>query len=142
MTRRIFLGAAAGLLSAFVCLGVAYAVGVIKIAFHVKEVLPTLLASVTVLPLMLLFVLLLPSLVIGLLTGLTIGITAHYSSRVYFIGVVAGAYFGLIVLIDVLPIIVTPQPGDFTSIITRPIWAGIYASFLGLLTARFFRWFE
>ena len=140
--RRVFLGAAAGLLSAFVCVGIAYVVGIIKIAFDVKEVLPTLLAAVTVLPLMLLFVLLVPSLVMGLLTGVTIGITAHYSSRVYFIGAVAGPYFGLIVLIDVLPIIVTPQPGDFTSIITRPIWAGTYALVLGLLTARFFRWFE
>ena len=123
------------------CVGLAYVAGVIKIAFDVKEVLPTLLAAVTVLPLMLLFVLLIPSLVMGLLTGVTIGITAHYSSRVYFIGAVAGAYFGLIVLIDVLPIIITPQPGDFTSIITRPVWAGSYALVLGLMTARFFRWF-
>ena len=142
MTRRILLGAAAGLLSAFVCIGVAYVVGVIKIAFDVKEVLPTLLAAVTVLPLMLLFVLLVPSLVMGLLTGATIGVTAHYSSRVYFIGAVVGAFFGLIVLIDVLPIIITPQPGDFTSIITRPIWAGVYSLFLGLLTSRFFSWFR
>lgn len=142
MTRKILLGALAGLLSALVCIAVAYIAGVIIIAVDVREFLPTLLAAVTVLPLMLLFVLLVPTVVMGLLTGLTIGITAHYSSRVYFIGAVAGLYSGLIVLIDVLPLIVTPQPGDFTSIITRPLWASIYALILGLLTARFFRWFE
>lgn len=124
------------------CVGVAYVVGVVKIAVDVREVLPTLLAAATVLPLMLLLVLLVPTLVMGLLTGLTIGITANYSSRVYFIGAVAGLFSGLIVLIGVLPVLVTPQPGDFTSIVTRPLWASIYALILGLLTARFFRWFE
>lgn len=123
------------------CVAGAYVVGVVKIAVDVREVLPTLLAAVTVLPLMLLFVLLVPSLVIGLLTGVTIGVTANYSSRVYLIGAVAGVLFGLVLLSGVLPLIVVPQPGDFTSIVTRPVWAGIYALFLGLLASRFFRWF-
>jgi hypothetical protein len=142
VTRRIFLGAAAGLLSAFVCVGVAYVVGIVTIAVDVREFLPTLLAAVTVLPLMLLFVVLIPTLVIGLLTGVTIGLTANYSSRVYFIGAVAGLLFGLILLSGVLPLIIAPQPGDFTSIVTRPLWAGLYALFLGLLSSRFFRWFQ
>ena len=142
MTRRIFLGAAAGLLSAFVCLAVAYVVGVITIAFDVREFLPTLLAAITVLPLMLLFVLLVPTLVVGLLTGVTIGVSASYSARVYFIGAVAGVFFGLIVLSGVLPLIIVPHPGDFTSIATRPFWATMYSLFLGLLTSRFFRWFQ
>jgi hypothetical protein len=141
VTRRIFLGAAAGLLSAFVCVGLAYVVGVVAIAVDVRELLPALLAAVTVLPLMLLFVVLLPTLVIGLLTGVTIGVTANYSSRVYVLGGIAGLLFGLVLLSGVLPLIVAPQPGDFTSIVTRPVWAGLYALFLGLLTARFFRWF-
>ena len=138
----MFLGAAAGLLSAFVCVGVAYVVGVVSIAVDVREFLPTLLAAVTVLPLMLLFLVLIPTLVIGLLTGVTIAACAGYSSRTYFIGAVAGIFFGLVLLCGVLPLIVTPQPGDFTSIITRPVWASIYALFLGLLTSRFFRWFQ
>ena len=142
VTRRILLGAAAGLLSAFVCVGVAYVVGVVTIAIDVREFLPALLASVTVLPLMLLFVVLIPTLVIGLLTGVTIAVTANYSRRVYLIGAVAGLLFGLVLLCGVLPLIVAPQPGDFTSIVARPLWASIYALFLGLLASRFFRWFQ
>jgi hypothetical protein len=136
------LGAAAGLLSAFMCVGVAYVVGVVTIAFDVREFLPTLLSAVTVLPLMLLFVVLLPTLVIGLLTGVTIGVAANHSSRVYFIGAVAGLLFGVILLSGVLTWIIEPQPGDFTSIVTRPLWASIYALFLGLLASRFFLWFQ
>jgi hypothetical protein len=142
VTRRIFLGAAAGLLSALVCVGVAYVVGVVIIAVDLREFLPTLLAAGTVLPLMLLFVVLIPTLVIGLLTGVTIGASAGYSPRVYFIGAVAGLLFGLVILSGVLPLIVAPQPGDFTAIVTRPLWASIYALFLGLLASRFFRWFQ
>lgn len=142
MTRRIILGAAAGLLSALVCLGVAYVVGVVTIAVDVREVLPTLLAAATVLPLMLLFVVLVPTLLIGLLTGVTIGAGANYSSRVYLIGAAAGLLFGLIVLRGVLPLIIVPEPGDFTSIVTRPIWVGVYSLFLGLLASRFFSWFR
>lgn len=142
MTKRILLGAAAGLLSSLVSLAVAYIVGVITIAADVREFLPTLLASTTVLPLMLLFVLLVPTLIVGLLTGVTIGVTANDSARVYFIGAVAGVLFGLVVLSGVLPLIIRPEEGDFTSIVTRPFWAGIYALFLGLLASRFFRWFQ
>ena len=116
--------------------------GVVIIAVDVREFLPTLLAAGTVLPLMLLFVVLIPTLVIGLLTGVTIGATADYSSRVYFIGAVAGLLFGLVILSGVLPLIIAPQPGDFTAIVTRPLWASIYALFLGLLASRFFRWFQ
>ena len=142
VTRRIFLGAAAGLLSALVCVAGAYVVGVVTIAVDVREFLPTLLASATVLPLMLFFVVLVPTLLIGFLTGVTIGASANYSSRVYFIGAAAGLLFGLVVLRGVLPLIIVPEPGDFTSIVTRPIWAGVYSLFLGLLTSRFFSWFR
>ena len=124
------------------CVGVAYVVGVVIIAVDVREFLPTLLAAGTVLPLMLLFVVLVPTLVIGLLTGVTIGVTADYSSRVYFTGAVAGLLFGVVLLTGVLPLIMAPQPGDFTAIVTRPLWASIYALFLGLLASRFFRWFQ
>lgn len=123
-------------------LGAAYLVGVVTIAADVREFFPTLLAALTVLPLMLLFVLLVPTLAIGLLTGVAIGATASYSSRVYFVGALAGLLFGLVLLLGVLPLIVAPQPGDFTSIVTRPLWAAIYSLFLGLLASRFFRWFQ
>ena len=142
MARRIFLGAAAGLLSALVGLAVAYLVGVVTIAVDVREFFPTLLAAVTVLPLMLLFVLLVPTLAIALLTGITIGITANFSSRLYLIGAAAGLFFGMVLLWGVLPLIIVPQPADFTSIVTRPFWSAIYALFLGLLASRFFSWFS
>jgi hypothetical protein len=140
--RKTFLGAAAGVMSALVGLAVAYVVGVVTIGLDVREVVPTLLAAVTVLPLMLLFVLLVPTLAIAVLTGITIGATANFSSRVYLIGAAAGLLFGMVLLWGVLPLIVVPQPGDFTSIVTRPFWSAIYALFLGLLTSRFFRWFH
>lgn len=124
------------------CVGVAYVVGVLIIAVDVREFLPTLLAAVTVLPLMLLFVVLIPTLMIGLLTGVTIGVAANYSSRVYLVGAAAGLLFGLVLLCGVLPLIVAPQPDDFTAIVTRPLWASLYALFLGLLASRFFRWFQ
>lgn len=120
--------------------GVAYLAGVVTIAIDVREFLPALLAAVTVLPLMLLFVVLIPTIGVGLLTGVTIGIAANYSSRVYLIGALAGLVFGLVLLAGVLPLLVVPQPGDFTSIVTRPLWTSIYALFLGLLTSRFFLW--
>jgi hypothetical protein len=142
VTRRIVLGAVAGLLSALVSLGAAYVVGVVAIALHVKEFLPTVLAAATVLPLMLLFVVLIPSLVIGLLTGVTIGGTARYGAFVYFIGPLAGLLFGLFVISGVLPLIFESQLEDFTYIATRPLWTGLYGFFLGLLAARFFRWFH
>ena len=130
------------MLSALVSLGVAYVVGVIAVALYVKDFWPTVLAASTVLPLMLLFVLLVPSLVIGFLTGVTIGVTARYGAWVYFIGAGAGLLFGVFVLSGVLPLILEPQLDDFTSIATRPFWTSLYALFLGLLASRFFRWFQ
>lgn len=124
------------------CVGVAYVVGVVSIAVDLRELLPTVLAAVTVLPLMLLFVVLIPTLVTGLLTGVTVGVSATYSSRLYLIGGAAGLLFGLVVLSFVLPLIIVPAPGDFTAIVTRPLWMSIYALFLGLLTSRFFVWFR
>lgn len=91
---------------------------------------------------MLLFVLLVPTLVVGLLTGVTIGVTANDSARVYFVGAVAGLLFGLILFIVILPLIIIPEPGDFTSLVVRPFSATMYSLFLGLLASRFFRWFQ
>ena len=124
------------------CFGLAYVVSVVIIAADVKEFVPTVLAAVTIVPLMLLFVVLVPTLITGLLTGVTIGVAGNYSSRVYFIGAVAGLLFGLVLFSGVLPLIVIPKAGDFTSIVTRPLWAGAYALVLGLLASRFFRWFH
>ena len=45
--KKLFIGLAAGLLSALIGLVLAYLVGVVVIAVHTKEFLPTVLASVT-----------------------------------------------------------------------------------------------
>jgi len=142
VTRRILLGAAAGLLSALVSLGVAYLVGVVATALFVKDFWPTVLAATTVLPLLLLFVVLVPSLVIGLVTGVTIGVTARFGAYVYFVGAVAGLLLGLFVLSGVLPLIIEPHVDDFTGMATQPLRTGLYGLFLGVLAARFFRWFH
>lgn len=141
MTRRIILGAAAGLLSGLLSLGAAYVVGVVAVALVVKDFWPTVLTATTILPLLLLLVVLVPSLVIGLLTGVMIGLTARYGGYVYFIGPVTGLLLGLFVLSGVLPLVMKPERNDFTDLASRPLWVSIFGLFLGLLAARFFRWF-
>ena len=142
MTRRILLGAVAGLLSALGSLAVAYVVGVVVVAFVVRDIWPTVLTATTVLPLLLLFVILIPALVIGLVTGVTIGVAANYTSRVYLVGGVTGLVFGVFVLSGVLPLILDTESDEFSLIVTRPFWTTLFALFLGLLASRFFRWFD
>ena len=137
--KKIFIGLAAGLLSALVGLVLAYVVGVVVIAVHTKEFFPTLLASVTVLPLMLLFVLLLPTLVLGLLVGAVIVVSSMAGRQVHFAGGIAGVLLGVILLGALLPLVVTPQPGDFTSIVSHPVVAGLYGLVLGLVASQLFR---
>jgi hypothetical protein len=140
--RNPLLGLAAGLLAALVSLGFGYIAGVITIAIDLKEFLPTLLAATTVLPLMLLFTLLIPTIIIGWLVGLTLALTGSSGSRVYPIGAIAGLIFGLAILRGLLPLIFGHSSDDFISIITRPFVSGIYALFLGLMTALFFHRFS
>lgn len=140
--RATLLGFAAGLLAGLVSLVFAYVVGVVTIAIDLKEFLPTLLAAVTVLPLMLLFTLLVPTIIIALLVGLAIALTGSRDVRVYLVGAIAGLVFGLAILRGLLPLIFGNSPDDFISIIRGPFVSGIYALFLGLLTSLFFRWFS
>ena len=132
MAKTLY-GILAGLLSALVTLILAYVVGVVVIATTTREFLATLLASVTVWPLMLLFVLLLPTVVAGVLVSLTIRAAPRYG---YFIGAVAGVMSGLALLSGVLPVIFAPAHGDFTSIISRPALSASYGLVLGLVAAR------
>jgi hypothetical protein len=133
---KIIYGILAGLLSAVISLVLAFIVGVVVIAVTTREFFATVLASATVLPLMFLFVLFVPTILLGLLVGVTIGVAAKLSSRVYMVGIAAGLLFAVALLSGVLPLIVVPEPGDFTSIVSRPILAGVYGSFLGLIAAR------
>jgi hypothetical protein len=140
--RKIFLGVAAGLLSALACLILAYIAGIASTAISTKDFFTTLLVGVTYLPLMLFFVLFLPSLGIALVIGLTLGLISNSTNRA--IGLVAGAIDGVvlgeIVLSFVVPLIVVPQPGDFTSIVSNHYLSGVYGLVLGVLTGLFFRW--
>ena len=137
--KKLFIGLAAGLLSALIGLVLAYLVGVIVIAVHTKELVPTVLASVTVLPLMLLFVLLLPTLVLGLLVGAVVVVSSSAGRRVHFAGEIAGVLLGVILLSVLLPLVVKPQPGDFTSIVSQPVGAALYGLVVGVMASRLFR---
>ena len=91
---------------------------------------------------MLLFVLLGPSIVITSMVGLMLGI-ANFTKRaagLFAVGAITGLMLGEIVLSLVLPLIVVPQSGDFTSIITNHYLSGAYGLILGVLTSLFFRW--
>ena len=137
--KKLLIGLAAGLLSALVGLVLAYATGVVVIAVHTREFFPALLASITVLPLLLLFVLLLPTLALGLLVGAAIVVSGSTIPRVHFAGGIAGVLLGVILLSALLPLIVTPQPGDFTSIVSHPVVAGLYGLVIGFVASRLFR---
>lgn len=136
---RIFLGAAAGLLSSLVSLLITYVVVVLVIAVEVRDILAVVIAATTALPLLLLFIVLVPSLVIGFLTGVTIGIAGRYGLYVYLIGALAGIMFSVLVLSAVLPLILVVE--NFTAYATQPFFTGLYGLLLGALATRFFRWF-
>jgi branched-subunit amino acid transport protein len=137
--QRIFVGTVAGLLSAPVCLILAYLVGFGAIAVTTRDLFATLLAAFTFLPIMLALVLAIPTLVIALLTGLTLGLFANFTNR--FSGLVAsliGFVLAELVLSLVLPLIVVPQERDLVSIISNYSLSGIYGIILGFITSRFF----
>src|SRR6266496_344625 len=140
--RKIFLGMAAGLLGALTCLVLVYIAGVASTAISSKDFFTTLLVGATYLPVMLLFVLFFPSLGIALVVGLTLGLISNLTKRIFAIvgGTIVGLVLGEIVLSFVVPSIVVPQPGDFTSIVSNHYLSGAYGLILGVLTGLFFRW--
>jgi hypothetical protein len=140
--RKIFLGVTAGFISGLLALLLDYFVGVIVIAVRLREAPATLLAALTVLPLMLIFVLLLPTMIITGVVGFLSGVGSKFSKRAF--SVVTGALLGLaaaeVVLSLVVPLIMTPKPGDFVSIISQYYLSGAYGLLIGGLTSRMFRW--
>ena len=137
---KIFFGILAGLLSAVISLVLAYIVGVIAIAVTIRDFVATVLAAVTVLPLMLLFVLLVPTVAVGLLVGLSIGLAAKVTPRDYGVGPTVGLLSATALLSGLLPLIVAPQPGDFTWIVSRPLVAAPHGLVLGFIAARLQRY--
>jgi hypothetical protein len=139
--RKIFLGLAAGLLSTPVGLIFAYIVGVLGTAAKTRDLFATLLTAATFLPIMLALMLAIPTLVVTTLSGLTLGLIANFSSRfLVILGTLIGLVSSVIVLSLVLPLVVEPQPGDFTSIISNYLLSGAYGVVLGGLTGLLFRW--
>ena len=138
--RKSLFGFIAGLLSAPIGLIIAYLAGVAITAIKTRELLATLLVAGSFLPLMLIFVLLLPTLTISVLTGLTLGTLSSSVSRFLLVGLVAGLVLGEVVLSILLPLIVVPQPGDFTSIVSNHFLSGLYGLLVGVVTAIFFQW--
>jgi hypothetical protein len=142
--RRIFLGIASGVLAGICCLIVSYFVGVIGIAISLREALATLLAAVTVLPLMLIIVGVPVTFVLGLMTGGLLGTMAALRNRPF--GFLVSALVGMVcaelVLTLFVPLIAPPQPGDFIHIISNPYLSGTYGVLLGAFTSGLFAWME
>jgi hypothetical protein len=138
-TRTIFLGLLAGLISAPILLLLSYLIGIVLTAIKTREVLTTLLVAGSFLPLMILLVLVAPTLILSLLTGLAIGIAGRLSRNLApVIGLISGAVFGEVILTGILPMVVVPQPGDFTSIVSNPFVSGLYGIVLGVIASMLF----
>ncbi len=73
----------AGLFGAVAGLVIVYVGGVIAIFLPDQEILGTLLAAVTYLPLMLINVFFFPNLVLGILLGVLLGIINHQRGRLF-----------------------------------------------------------
>jgi hypothetical protein len=140
--RKTLLGIPAGLVSAPVGLFLVYLTGIIATAINTQDFFATLLVAVTYLPIMLFFVLFFPSLALSLLVGLTLSLGSNFNKRASgpAVGAITGFLFGEIVLSLLLPLIVSPQPGDFTSIVSNHYLSGGYGLILGIFTSLFFRW--
>jgi hypothetical protein len=133
--QKTFLGMLAGLASSLVGLVLAYLVGVVATGLSTRELFATLLTATTVLPIMLALVLGPPTLVIGFLTGLTSGFLANFTRRLLVpFAALTGLVSAEVVLSLLLPLIVVPQPGDFTSIISNHYRSGLYGLVLGSIT--------
>jgi len=89
---------------------------------------------------MLIFVLTIPTFVISVLTGLILSITSTVTNKLLIAGSVVGLLLGEVILSALLPTVVGPQPGDFSSIVSNYFVSGAYGMTLGLLAAIFFRW--
>ena len=115
--RRIVPGLMAGFLGSVAGLVIVYVGSVIAIFLPEQELLGTLLAAVTYLPLML-FILLFPNLALGILLGLLLSIINYRRGRLFSFTVAAIVGFILVEIAFsfLLPLVIPPQPGDFISI--------------------------
>jgi hypothetical protein len=139
---KVSFGVVAGIISSGVVLILAYVAGVVAIAVSLRDFFATLLAAVTVLPLMLLVVFLLPNLLLGTTVGFLLSLGSRFLDRP--LGVFAGALVGLalaeFVFSLAIPLIAPPQPsGNFITIASNRYLSGAYGLILGSLTGLAFR---
>ena len=101
----MFLGTVAGLIGSVAGLIVVYVVSVLVIFVKSQDVLATLLAAFTFLPLMLILVLFLPNLILGILIGLVLGAMGFWRSRLagFAVGMVIGFICAELMLSFILP---------------------------------------
>ena len=133
--QNIFPGLLAGLASGLICLLLAYLVGVALTGFSTRELFATLLTAATVLPIVLALVVGPPTLVVGFLTGLTSGVLANFTRRLIIpCTALTGLVAAEVVISFLLPLVVVPHEGDFTSIITNHYLSGLYGLILGTIT--------
>ena len=141
--RRIVRGVMAGFLGSSAGLVIVYVVSVVAIFLPEQELLGTLLAAVTYLPLML-FIVLFPNLALGILLGLILTFINHRRGRLFSFTVAAIVGFILVEVAFsfILPILLPPEPGDFISIASNRVITGAYGFTVGILTNGFLRWFS
>jgi hypothetical protein len=141
---RILLGILSGILGGICCLILAYVVGVVVVAVSLRDLLATLLAAGTVLPLMLIIIGVPVTFVIGVITGGLTGIGAALRNRPFgfLVGALAGAICSVFILSVLVPLIAPPQPGDFVHIVSRLYLSASYGLVLGVITSRLFRWMD
>ncbi len=139
----MLLGVAAGLLSGVPTLLLAYFAGVFVIAISTRDLPATLLAAVTVLPLILIFVGIPLSLVVGSMYGLLLGLGSMLRSRQpgILVGAALGVLCSLLILGLLIPLLAASDSG-FLQIVSRPYVAAIYGAVLGAIGSRIFRWLE
>ena len=141
--RRVLAGVMAGLFGGVAVLVIVYIGSVVAIFLPDQEILGTLLAAVTYLPLMLI-ILLFPTLALGIVLGVLLSIINHQRGRLFSFSVAAlvGFLFAEVVFSFILPLIIPPEPGDFVSIASNRLLTGTYGMTLGILTNGFLRWFS
>ena len=141
--RRIVRGVMAGFLGSVAGLVIVYIVSVVAIFLPDQELLGTLLAAVTYLPLML-FIILFPNLALGILLGLLLSIINHRRGRLlsFTVAAIVGFILAEVAFSFLLPLVIPPEPGDFISIASNRLITGAYGFTLGILTNGFLRWFS
>jgi hypothetical protein len=111
------------------------------IAIQLRELLATLLAAFTVLPLLILLILSLPTLFMGGVIGL-LSATAfrRFQSTFSYIAAAAlGFVLAELLLALALPRIAPPTNGDFVSMASKPYLVAFFGLILGILCNAFYR---